>query len=117
MDANRFGARLRELREQHGLSQKELADRAGLGQRTVSNWEQGSREPVWSNVVSLCQALGVSCEEFLQAPADRAPQGRGRPPKAADQEQEQAPVRPQGRPRKDSAGPSGEKTTRPRKRT
>jgi transcriptional regulator with XRE-family HTH domain len=80
MDAQLFGVRLKELREGAGLSQKELAARAGLGQRSVSNWEQGIREPVWSNVVALAAALGVDCRAFLEEPGEISKPGRGRPP-------------------------------------
>jgi transcriptional regulator with XRE-family HTH domain len=102
MDPQHFGSRLKELREQAGLSQKDLAGRAGLGQKSVSNWEQGTREPSWSNVVALAQALGVSCEDFLQEPAGRPPTGRGRPPKAVSEPATDKPKRRRGRPRKEA---------------
>src|SRR4051794_24532555 len=76
-----FGQRLRELREQVGLTQKGLAEKAGLSQKAVSHWEQGDREPSWSMVLSLCAALGVACTAFTQAPVDTEPRGRGRPRK------------------------------------
>jgi transcriptional regulator with XRE-family HTH domain len=81
MNAAWFGARLKELREQAGISQKELAARAGLGQRSISNWEQGMREPSWPNVVALSETLGVSCEAFLQSPTTQSEPRRGRPRK------------------------------------
>jgi transcriptional regulator with XRE-family HTH domain len=81
MSAEWFGARLKELREQRGWSQKELASRAGLGQRSVSSWEQRAREPSWSNVVALAEALGVDCLAFLQRPAIQPEPRRGRPRK------------------------------------
>jgi transcriptional regulator with XRE-family HTH domain len=99
MDAGRFSARLKELREQAGLSQKELADRAGLSQKAISHWEQALRDPSWPNVVALATALGVSTEAFLEEPRGRPPQGRGRPPKAKEEEPP-APKRRRGRPRK-----------------
>jgi transcriptional regulator with XRE-family HTH domain len=98
MGAEWFGQRLKELREQAGLSQKELADKVGLSQRAVSHWEQGLREPGWSNVVALAEALGVNCLAFLEEAAERPKSHRGRPPKA-QQEQEPQPKRPRRRPR------------------
>ncbi|HEY8506369.1 MAG TPA: helix-turn-helix transcriptional regulator [Gemmataceae bacterium] len=75
-----FAARLRELRELAGLSQKELAERSGLSQRAVSHWEQGLREPMWSNVLALAAALGVPITAFLEPPAaPRLTPRRGRP--------------------------------------
>jgi transcriptional regulator with XRE-family HTH domain len=76
-----FGARLQELRQKTGLSQKELADKAGVSQRAISHWEQGIREPKWSNVLVLAEALGVDCQAFLEEPCERRQPSRGRPRK------------------------------------
>src|SRR5262245_50609758 len=79
-----FGQRLKELREQTGLTQQGLAEKAGLSQRAVSHWEQGLREPSWSMVLALCSALGVDCTTFTVVPAGKpGPRLRGRPPKGA----------------------------------
>jgi DNA-binding transcriptional regulator YiaG len=37
--------RLRELREAHGLSQRELAQALGVDETAVSRWELGNRVP------------------------------------------------------------------------
>lgn len=37
--------RLRQLRERHGFSQRELARALGVGESTVSRWESGNRVP------------------------------------------------------------------------
>jgi transcriptional regulator with XRE-family HTH domain len=89
-----FGGRLRALRERAGLTQRELADKAGCNPFTVAKLEGGFQEPAWPLVLALARALGVSCAAF----DGEAPGG---PPKA----------RPRGRPRK-AAPPAG-----PRKRT
>jgi transcriptional regulator with XRE-family HTH domain len=81
MDPEQFAPRLKELREQAGLTQKALAEKAGLSQRAVSHWEQGLREPSWSNVLALATALGVDCLAFQQAPAAVSEPRRGRPAK------------------------------------
>jgi transcriptional regulator with XRE-family HTH domain len=82
MAAEDFGAKLKELRERAGLSQRALADKAGVGQESISSWEQNRRTATWPNVVALCQALAVSCEEFLEEPARPQKAKRGRPPNA-----------------------------------
>jgi len=79
MDARQFGARLKELREQGQLTQAQLAEKAGLSQRAVSHWEQGLREPSWSNVLALGQALGVDCLAFQQVAQIVTAPRRGRP--------------------------------------
>jgi transcriptional regulator with XRE-family HTH domain len=81
-ESNRFGRRLKELREQAGLTQPQLAERANLSKAGIADLEQGRREPSWSTVQSLCAALAVSCEAFNQEPGEREVTGRGRPRKA-----------------------------------
>jgi transcriptional regulator with XRE-family HTH domain len=82
-EAERFGGRLRELREGAGLNQKELAVRAGLTLDGLSRLERGNRSPTWETVLALANALGVSTEAFRQEPAPyRATGRRGRPTKA-----------------------------------
>lgn len=39
-----IGEKLRELRESNNLSQKDVADRLGVGQTIVAYWEKGERE-------------------------------------------------------------------------
>ncbi len=96
-----FGGRLRELREAKGLTQAQLAEFVGVKRDAVARWEADVREPGWSNVVALAQALDVACTAFLEAPTPRPETARGRPPKpAAEPEAAPAPKRPRGRPRK-----------------
>ena len=59
-----FGARLRSLREAAGLTQEELAERAGLTSYAVSALERGRRQRPYPHTVrSLCDALGSSPED------------------------------------------------------
>jgi transcriptional regulator with XRE-family HTH domain len=59
-----FAARLKALRQQAGLTQRELAGRAGCHHLTVSVLERAGQEPAWPLVLALAEALGVSCEDF-----------------------------------------------------
>ncbi len=43
--AREFGNRVKRARTAQGLSQMELADKLGVSQAAVSNWEQGKTEP------------------------------------------------------------------------
>jgi len=95
-----FGRRLRELREQAGLTQAQLGEKIGVGWLAVSRWENGTREPGWGNVKALADALGVSCEAFRQPAADRAPSKPGRPTKPRVKAEAEKPKRPRGRPKK-----------------
>ena len=61
-----FAARAREARILRGLSQKELAERAGIALRTIQNWEGGVRRPSQFEAVSkLALALGTTAGELL----------------------------------------------------
>jgi len=80
-DAAWFGGRLRELREKAGLTQQELADQSGLTREGVAQLETGRRKPAWATVLSVCQALGVTCEEFTKEPAEAPKRTAGRPSK------------------------------------
>jgi transcriptional regulator with XRE-family HTH domain len=59
-----LGDRLKEKREELGLSQGELAKRAGVSQGTIGNLEAGIRKTARA-LVSIAKALGVS-PEWLQ---------------------------------------------------
>lgn len=80
-----FGGRLRELREQAGLTQLQLAERAGLHRQSIAKLELGERRPAWPTLLALAKGLGVSVESFAAAPQGPAGEGkprpRGRPPK------------------------------------
>jgi predicted ATPase/DNA-binding XRE family transcriptional regulator len=58
-----FGARLRRLREAAGLTQEELASRAGLSAKAISLLERGQRKhPYPHTIKSLADALKLSEE-------------------------------------------------------
>jgi transcriptional regulator with XRE-family HTH domain len=61
----RFGARIRELRHALGLSQEELAFRAGLHWTYVSSTERGKRNVSLVNIEKLALALNVKPSELL----------------------------------------------------
>src|SRR5262245_5435492 len=98
MKAEWFSGRLRELREVAGLTQQQLAERAGMAWRTITHLEGGDRKPTWETVLALGVALGVDCGEFAKEPRTRPEPRRGRPPKAMAAQP--TPKRPRGRPRK-----------------
>lgn len=83
MDGNMsFRTRLKELRAQAQISQEELARRAELSVAALRGLEQTDRDPQWSTVVKLAQALGVSVEAFDDSTsADGETELSGRPAK------------------------------------
>lgn len=57
---------LRELRQSRGLSQRALAEKAGVSVGTVYRLENGLRGAYPSSVRSLASALGVSTQELMR---------------------------------------------------
>ena len=49
---------LREARERAGLTQKQLAERSGIAQSTISAYESGAREPGVEALRKLLDAAG-----------------------------------------------------------
>ena len=71
-----FGKRLRRLREAAGLTQEELATRAGLTPNAISDLERGRRRRPYPHTVrSLADALGLSEDERISFLAS-VPRGR-----------------------------------------
>ncbi|PSR36836.1 MAG: hypothetical protein C7B44_06905 [Sulfobacillus thermosulfidooxidans] len=60
-----FGQRLRALRKQAGYTQAELAEKVGVSQYTISNYEQESRQPPLELLVQLADVLGTSTDYLL----------------------------------------------------
>lgn len=57
---------LKDVREAAGLTQVQLAERAGLTQQVISSLEGGRiRRPSWHVVAKLSQALGVAPQELF----------------------------------------------------
>ncbi|MEU1733410.1 XRE family transcriptional regulator [Streptosporangium sp. NPDC020145] len=54
-----IGLRIRQLREERGMSLSELARRAGVGKATLSGLENGTRNPTLETLWSVTAELGV----------------------------------------------------------
>lgn len=65
-----FPDRLRSAREYRGLTQSELADRAGLQPSAVSHFETGTRKPSFDNLRLLADTLDVTTDYLLGRVAD-----------------------------------------------
>lgn len=49
---------IRDLRRQHGLSQRELAYRAGTSQSAIARIEAGGEDLTWKRLTSILAAMG-----------------------------------------------------------
>ena len=60
-----FSERLKELRKEKGLTQKELANKVNMGQGGYTHWETGKREPNFKKLILLAKYLSVSTDYLL----------------------------------------------------
>jgi transcriptional regulator with XRE-family HTH domain len=60
-----LGRAIRRSRERLGLSQEELAARSGLHRTYVGGIERGERNPSYTNIVRIADALGERPSSLL----------------------------------------------------
>lgn len=56
--------KLKDLRDYHGISQRELARRIGVGKTTISEIERGDRLPNVLMAIRIARALETTVEEI-----------------------------------------------------
>ncbi len=57
--------RIRDLREDRDLRQSDLAERTGIDQRTISNYETGKTSPDAYALIKLADFFGVSIDYLV----------------------------------------------------
>lgn len=60
-----IGARLLSIRKKLGLTQSEVAEIAGLSDRTYADIERGSVNMRVETILKICQALHITPDEIL----------------------------------------------------
>jgi len=65
VDEKTIGKRLRELREEHGLTQAQIAAAVGVEQSLVSDYERGVVRLHGALVAGFAKALKVSADDLL----------------------------------------------------
>lgn len=70
-----FSARLRAARERAGLSQADLAAKAGFQPSAISHFENARREPAFDTLKILADALGVPIDYLLGREGEARPTG------------------------------------------
>ena len=65
MNKNHLAKRLKELRNQRGMSQEVLADESGLSMRTIQRIENGETNPTGESLKRLSNALNVNPDELI----------------------------------------------------
>jgi transcriptional regulator with XRE-family HTH domain len=69
-----LGERVKALRVTRGLSQEELAERAGMSLKHLGEIERAATEPSITAVLGLCKGLEVRVLELLPDPARITPE-------------------------------------------
>ncbi len=75
MEKKTIGGFIAALRRANGMTQKDLADRLNVSDKTVSRWERDEGAPDLSLIPALAEIFGVTCDELLRgerrSPAER----------------------------------------------
>lgn len=76
MEKKTMGAFLAALRKANGMTQKDLADRLNVSDKTVSRWECDDGAPDLSLIPVIAEIFHVTCDELLRGER-KSPEERG----------------------------------------
>lgn len=62
-----IGIAIRTLRLKMGMTQRQLAEKCGMNDQTVSDWETGKAWPSKGSAERVCEALGVPTSYLMLA--------------------------------------------------
>ena len=65
MNQEKIGKFIAECRKNKNMTQQELAEKLGVSDRTVGNWENGRNMPDLSLFKPLCYELGISMNDLM----------------------------------------------------
>ncbi|MFV0516016.1 MAG: helix-turn-helix domain-containing protein [Aminipila sp.] len=65
MEQTKIGNIIRYLRQEKGMTQKQVADRMNISDKTISKWERGLGCPDISLLAELCDLLDVNMQKML----------------------------------------------------
>lgn len=57
--------KVKEIMQEHGLSQQALANLLGLGQKTISDWLLGKTLPNAKSLILIYEKFGITPNEML----------------------------------------------------
>ena len=67
MDQSAIGKYIYQKRKAKNLTQTQLAEKLGVSNKTISKWENGKCMPDYSIIENLCNTLGITITEFIDA--------------------------------------------------
>ncbi len=66
MERKTIGGFIAALRKANGMTQKDLAERLNVSDKTVSRWERDDGAPDLSVIPTIAEIFGVTCDELLR---------------------------------------------------
>ena len=60
-----FGKFFKDCRKESGLSQKEVAERLGIHQSNISDWENNISRPDYEKLIELAKIYNVTLYQLL----------------------------------------------------
>ncbi len=72
MEKKTIGAFIATLRRANGMTQKELAERLNVSDKTISRWERDDGAPDLSAIPVIAEIFGVTCDELLRGERKKA---------------------------------------------
>lgn len=61
-----LGEVLKQHREECKMTQEFVAEAIGVSRQAVSKWENGTSDPITSNLIALAKLFQISAEDLLQ---------------------------------------------------
>ena len=91
MESKTIGKLIAALRKVNGMTQKDLAEKLNVSDKTISRWERDDGAPDLSAIPVLAEIFGVTCDELLRGEIRPAAERTDRPsagsPRAEKQRQ------------------------------
>ena len=60
-----FGKRLKDLRQERGMTQKELSAKINCDQSMITRWESGENEPTASYIIKIAEVFETTADFLL----------------------------------------------------
>ena len=66
MEKKTLGSFIALLRKSRGMTQRELAEKLGVSDKTISHWERDESAPDISMIPVIAEIFDVTCDELLK---------------------------------------------------
>ena len=66
MEKKTIGSFIATLRKANGMTQKDLAEKLNVSDKTISRWERDEGAPDLSAIPAIAEIFGVTCDELLR---------------------------------------------------